>query len=56
MEKYLPAVRNVYDNLELRQIHDRIVQEVVEECKEKQKPYAIHHFKQTKTKSPVPGD
>ncbi len=56
MEKYMPAVRAVFDNLELRQIHDRIVKEVVEECKEKQKPYAIHHFKHTKTKSPVEGD
>lgn len=56
MEKYLPLVRSVFGNLELRQIHDRVVLEVVEECKEKKKPYAIHHFRHTKTKSPVPGD
>lgn len=56
MEKYLPAVRSVFDNLELRQIHDQIVQEVVQECKDKKKPYCIKHFRNQRTKSSVPGD
>ncbi|MBF2053594.1 MAG: PilT/PilU family type 4a pilus ATPase [Candidatus Sericytochromatia bacterium] len=56
MEKYLPAVRSVFDNLELRQIHDQIVKEVVGECKDKKKPYAVHHFRNTRTKATVPGD
>ena len=33
MERYLPAVRSVFDNLELRQIHDQTVKEVVEDFK-----------------------
>lgn len=56
MERYIPAVRSVFDNLELRQIHDDLVKEVVEEHKEKKKPYAIRHFQKTRTKSSVPGD
>ncbi|MGV3526869.1 MAG: type IV pilus twitching motility protein PilT [Candidatus Sericytochromatia bacterium] len=56
MERYLTAVRNLYDNLEIRQMHDKIVTEVVEEFKAKKKPYCIHHFRNARTKSTVPGD
>jgi len=56
MERYMPAVRSVFDNLELRQIHDQMVKEVVADCKDKKKPYAIHHFRNTRTKPTVPGD
>lgn len=55
MERYLPAVRSVFDNLELRQIHDQTVTEVVEECKEERKPYAVHYFRQTENKCTVEG-
>lgn len=56
MEKYMTATRAVFDNLELRQIHDDIVTEVVADCKAKKKPYAIHHFRNARNKSTVPGD
>ena len=56
MERYLPAVRSVFDNLELRQIHDKMVTEVVEDFKKQKRAYAIHHFRDTKTKSTYPGD
>lgn len=49
-ERYLPAVRSVFDNLELRQIHDQTVTEVVDECKEKVIPYGIHHFRSARNK------
>lgn len=49
-ERYLPAVRSVFDNLELRQIHDQTVKDVVEECKEKKIPYGIHHFRKARNK------
>lgn len=56
MEKYLPATRAVFDNLELRQMHDQCVTEVVDDFKSKKKPYAIHHFKNQRTKATFPGD
>jgi twitching motility protein PilT len=56
MEKYLPASRAIFDNLELRLLHDQIVTDVVADFKAKKKPYCIHHFRGARNKSTVPGD
>lgn len=55
MEKYLKATRTVFDNLQLRQLHDEIIKEVVASRKEQQKPYSVRHFTHTKTKCSVEG-
>jgi len=54
-ERYIPAVRSVFENLELRQIHDEMVTEVVTEFKEKGIPYGIHYFRNTENKCTTEG-
>ena len=55
MEKYMKATRSVFDNLQLRQIHDETVKECVSICGDKKQPYAVRHFVNTKTKCSVEG-
>jgi twitching motility protein PilT len=54
-ERYIKAARNITSNVDMRILHDDMVQQVVGEFKDRNSPYAVRHFKNVVNKCPIEG-